>query len=224
MGFMSPAPSPWEGWSILSRAYENGDPHARAVIEWYQSQVRDMGSAYGVGPATVTVISGTVATFGWSMTQNLPEQYYQQLAEFVRNTQAPRGFQSLPPGVHLAQHQRIGDERKDKYLAHIGEMFSGGFISQEEYQARSDAVIKAQTEEDLKLLTLDLPTLPRVKPEPKKKEKTLVIQLLAYWALFAGGLFLACLPGAGLFAIVFALIGLYGFCMYTRATWKRCKK
>jgi hypothetical protein len=64
-----------------------------------------------------------------------------------------------PPGVTIASHQRIGDDVRDAYLNHLGAMFSGGNISQEEYEARSDAAVTAKTKQELEFLTQDLPEL-----------------------------------------------------------------
>lgn len=75
-----------------------------------------------------------------------------------------------PPGVHFASHARIGDEVRNTYLDHLGAMFSGGNIDQAEYEARSDAAVKASTKEELDFLLQDLPYFAAVKKEDSKAD------------------------------------------------------
>jgi hypothetical protein len=72
-------------------------------------------------------------------------------------------------GVHLISAQRTGDETRNKYLDHLGEMLARGFISQLEYDARMTAMMKAETEDGLKLLVKDLPALQEKLPAKKKE-------------------------------------------------------
>jgi hypothetical protein len=110
-----------------------------------------------------------------------------------------------PDGVHITSHQRIGDEVRNTYLDHLGTMFSEGRIPQDEYEARSDAAVKAQTKEQLEALIQDLPSVlvrKELPPEPVIKHK--MHPALAFLMCLTC-LSVAFSPGIGVMGIVFII-------------------
>jgi hypothetical protein len=73
---------------------------------------------------------------------------------------------AAPPGVHFTPEVRIGDEVKNKYLNHLGEMMSRGFIDQQEYDARLAVMMTAKVKEELERLVQDLPGMTVREPLP----------------------------------------------------------
>lgn len=65
-----------------------------------------------------------------------------------------------PEGVHLLAKTRIGDAVRDRYLDHLRELFSTGHMTEDEFSARQDATMKAETRDELEFLIRDLPALP----------------------------------------------------------------
>lgn len=79
-----------------------------------------------------------------------------------------------PDGVHILSVPRIGDEVRNTYLEKLREAYGGGYLSQDEIDARQGAALKAESREDLEKLVKDLSLIPEKKeklPE-KKKERT----------------------------------------------------
>ena len=110
-----------------------------------------------------------------------------------------------PPGVHLTSHTRIGDEVRNTYLDHLGARFSDGSIDQAEFNARSDAAVKARTKEELEMLITDLPAIAE-KKEPEKKTSSfssfppvfsLLMFMTCFSVIFTPGI------GAGVFIFIF---------------------
>lgn len=79
-----------------------------------------------------------------------------------------------PDGVHVLPGPRVGDEQKNEYLERLREAAGGGYINLTETGARQDAMLKAESREDLERLVKDLPPykpdLPGTKIYPEKKE------------------------------------------------------
>jgi hypothetical protein len=64
----------------------------------------------------------------------------------------------IPDGVHLVPGpKRIGDAAREAACDHLSHMFTGGYIPQEEFEARVNAVMEAVTQPELDLLVSDLP-------------------------------------------------------------------
>lgn len=76
-----------------------------------------------------------------------------------------------PPGVHFADGIRVGDETRREYYEHLHEMFAGGFISQDELDARLDAMLACSTENELKFLICDLPAKTKKEKEAPQEKK-----------------------------------------------------
>lgn len=60
--------------------------------------------------------------------------------------------------------KRVGDEDRSKFIERLGDAFTGGYLTKEEFDERSYNVYKAKLHKDLAVLTEDL-------PEPKKTIK-----------------------------------------------------
>ena len=65
-----------------------------------------------------------------------------------------------PPGVHVLKVQRIGDEQREVVRFRLQELCVGGYIDQDEFDARLDAVNTANTKDELDFLVRDLPGFP----------------------------------------------------------------
>jgi hypothetical protein len=75
----------------------------------------------------------------------------------------PALYPSLP-GLEVLQKPRIGREMRDVYLNRLREAFAGEYISEAVFDARSDVMMSASTEEELKYLVRDLPQLAKAVP------------------------------------------------------------
>lgn len=119
----------------------------------------------------------------------------------------------IPTGVHLTQYLRVGDSIRDEYMAHLNVMFSDGHLDREEFDARVDAALKAETREELEVLTSDLPPVPlRVIPQEKVSRGTifapLFLSVVSFVASFSmdpltSGVFLFL---AAIWGVVFILV------------------
>ena len=110
---------------------------------------------------------------------------------------------SALPGVTFTSYTRVGDEVRDRYLNHLGEMLSGGQLDQAEYEARSDLALKSKTREELDYLIQDLPAPPL--PSKPVNEKAgawsswmTTLGYAATFLFFAGFSWTAVLSAAGL--------------------------
>lgn len=116
--------------------------------------------------------------------------------------------QPLPPGVHLAARQRVGDEQRGIFLDRLRGAYEDGYIDLTEFGARQDAAMKAVTEDELKLLVADLPEMKAKKIPEVSRESSAV----ARW-FHSPGLYLACLLAnicCAVFTIFFLLPTLAG--------------
>jgi len=116
--------------------------------------------------------------------------------------------QPLPPGVHLAARQRVGDEQRGIFLDRLRGAYEDGYIDLTEFGARQDAAMKAVTEDELKLLVSDLPEMKAKKIPEVSRESSAV----ARW-FHSPGLYLACLLAnicCAVFTIFFLLPTLAG--------------
>ena len=64
--------------------------------------------------------------------------------------------------AHKKDHLRVGAAERDKVIGIIGEHYSLGRLTEDEFQARMVAASDAKTRGDLRALTADLPKLPAV--------------------------------------------------------------
>lgn len=62
-------------------------------------------------------------------------------------------------GLHFTPTPRAGDEHRQRYLAHLGELFALGYIDQAEHDARTAIAAGAPTKATLAALLGDLPAL-----------------------------------------------------------------
>jgi hypothetical protein len=128
-----------------------------------------------------------------------------------------------PDGVHVLPGPRVGDEQKNEYLERLREAAGGGYINLTETGARQDAILKAESREDLERLVKDLPPYKPGIPAktcPEKKERAwtgpgVIVPALAalqgcYNSVMFGihGSFLELMPSlviTGLFVILLCL-------------------
>jgi hypothetical protein len=127
---------------------------------------------------------------------------------------------SAPPGIHFAPEKRIGDEVKDTYLDHLGDMMSRGFIDNAEYSARVAEVMTAKTREDLEFLVKDLPGM--TVREPPEEKSTGFVHLAGAMSIGGWGYVLVML-GVGLLSwtlgiwlVIFFAISLLFCILHTR--------
>ena len=72
---------------------------------------------------------------------------------------------AVPPGVHITTAKRIGDAERNAALAWLEDALADGCIDLAEWEARSDAALKAKVRSELDALTTDL-----ISREEKKEE------------------------------------------------------
>lgn len=211
----------FESYSRLMRDAERGVPGALEAIEWYrqyQELSRDVrlnripppdSSRFPVGsPPWGPALPPAQPFHGkellpapreisenWSIQGEPSEDQLKELRGAL-DKMLPRPPYA-PPGVTIASHQRIGDEIRNTYLDHLGAMFSGGSIDQAEYEARSDAAVRARTKEELEFLIQDLP-LVVVKKEPAEAVKK----------EFTDDDWLSRLPGQSMAGVMFLLFSI----------------
>lgn len=84
---------------------------------------------------------------------------------------------AVPADINILPNKRVGTIMRDHYANHITDMHAMGHLDADEYEARRDYVLnKAQTMEELRAVTADLPAAPRApqnKIVPKVKHPVL---------------------------------------------------
>jgi len=90
----------------------------------------------------------------------------------------------IPPGVNFTDKPRISGLLRERYLDHLREACQHEYVGVLEMTARMDAMMIANTEDELKFLIHDLPALPEMKEEVKKKQPSYksVAELVTYAA------------------------------------------
>jgi hypothetical protein len=87
---------------------------------------------------------------------------------------------------------RVGDTERNLYIEHLGNMYSDGHLTQEEFSERSDKANEAKTMDDLRPLVADLPSMvttivPGAKTVPAVRRTPLmervVTPAMGIWAL-----------------------------------------
>jgi hypothetical protein len=63
----------------------------------------------------------------------------------------------VPEGVHLVTGKRVGDSARNAAADRLDEAMAHGVITQEEWDARGSAALRAQTQPELDILVSDLP-------------------------------------------------------------------
>jgi Domain of unknown function (DUF1707) len=114
-----------------------------------------------------------------------------EIAPYIQPETAGKPTQEkdiTPPGVHLTPELRVGDETRNKFLGHLADMMSRGFIDQQEYDARLAIMMRAQTREDLKLLVKDLPSLIITEPPSSPENRSPCYLLYLSLVSMAGSL------------------------------------
>ena len=90
----------------------------------------------------------------------------------------------LIPGLNILQNQRVGGEIRETYLNRLREMFAGEYINEAEFDARQDAMMIANTKDELDFLVRDLPMLPEKEEElPEEKKKDLSPVIYGVWTV-----------------------------------------
>ena len=139
-------------------------------------------------------------------------------AEIVKETEPP-------DGVHVLPGPRVGDEQKNEYLERLREAAGGGYINLTETGARQDAMLKAESREDLERLVKDLPPykpdIPGTKIYPEKKEPRTWVYSAAAVMMSLGMLlsmvFLTLTTGAG--EIMFVVCWVFAVLFGAKAGW-----
>ena len=90
---------------------------------------------------------------------------------YPRYGSKPPAIQAVPDEDSLALvygSSRIGEEQRQRTLAHLTDMYSHGYISEEVHDARREYVLKAVNNKQLLHVISDLPPLPEPQeiPEP----------------------------------------------------------
>lgn len=70
----------------------------------------------------------------------------------------PIALRPEPGNVNITG-ERAGTEHRERHLAHLSEVYAGGYLSDNELEARRDAITGATTKEELRYLVSDLPSL-----------------------------------------------------------------
>jgi hypothetical protein len=85
---------------------------------------------------------------------------------------------------------RVGDTERNLYIEHLGNMYSDGHLTQEEFSERSDKANEAKTMDDLRPLVADLPSMVTVSSRDVEvvKQRTpllnrVVTPAMGIWAL-----------------------------------------
>ena len=89
--------------------------------------------------------------------------------------------------AHKKDYLRVGAAERDKVIGIIGEHYSLGRLTDEEFQARMVAASDAKTRGDLRVLTADLPKLPAVAPVRRERQDVAsrVARVNWYWVFIA---------------------------------------
>jgi hypothetical protein len=152
-----------EGHVVTSMGITRDISLSREEIDKLQKELDKINGTVATLYSVPDVITGgTAATMRMSVSGS--NYYYsaipgKQKALAAAQQVAPE-TRKIPPGVHFAPARRIGDEVRNRYLDHLADMLSRGFIDAAEYDARLAQMMKAKTREDLDFLVKDLPMLP----------------------------------------------------------------
>ena len=104
----------------------------------------------------------------------------------------------VPPGVKFTPNPRVSGALRDRYLNHLRDLCGQEYIDVAEMGARVDAMMLANTEDELKFLIQDLPALPAGAPVKRSEENSLK-ELRASAVEFTGYATLATVMGIGIF-------------------------
>lgn len=137
--------------------------------------------------------------------------------------------QLVPAGVNFAQALRVSGELRSRYLDHLRGCFEDERIDLAELNARMDAMMSANTEDELKFLIHDLPVLP--------SPAILVVKYGAHWSTsmayltasigmfviaFLGSFLLSDLKGQAIFCLSF--VWMIAFTVLSLVTRERKEK
>jgi len=73
-----------------------------------------------------------------------------------------------PPGVNIRDKMRVGRTEKDPYFIRLQEVYAGEYIDKAEYDARLEALMFANTQDELDFLMRDLPPAKKDIPAPMR--------------------------------------------------------
>lgn len=141
--------------------------------------------------------------------------------------------QLVPPGVHFTDKPRVSGAVRERYLNHLREACAQEYIDVPEMSARMDAMMTANTEEELKFLIHDLSTLPEIKVKEIKKEQSSFIGSAreevtrsTIWATLAAAIAIGVPAGSGLWQLLHLLLTLTALFLCGRAytKWEASRK
>jgi hypothetical protein len=79
-------------------------------------------------------------------------------------------LEHLADKINLIRGTRVGFTTKQKYQDYLTEMAAQGHLTTEEYGARMEWIEAAQTEDELRVVLIDLPRMPLTEaPAPKQR-------------------------------------------------------
>ena len=120
-----------------------------------------------------------------------------QSATFLSSDALDRAEAGHSPGVNFVTGQRVSGKLRTRYLDHLRELYEQEYFGLDELSARQDAMLLANTKEELDFLLYDLPLLPAevtiAKPEEKKEDPYSVSTAFSISAIAA---FVIALTGA----------------------------
>jgi len=138
--------------------------------------------------------------------------------------------QLVPSGVHFTDKPRVSGAVRERYLNHLREACAQEYIDVPEMSARMDAMMIANTEEELKFLIHDLSTLPEIKekkeqPSPVGNQREDVIRSTV-WATLAAGIAIGVPAGSGIWQLLHMLLTLAVLFLCGRAytKWETSRK
>jgi len=139
--------------------------------------------------------------------------------------------QLVPPGVHFTDKPRIPGTMRERYLDHLREACQREYIDVAEMTARMDAMMIANTEDELAFLVHDLPALPEVK-ETGKEQSSFIgspredVTRSTIWATLAAGIAIGVPAGSGIWQLLHLLLTLAALFLCGRAytKWEASRK
>jgi hypothetical protein len=92
-----------------------------------------------------------------------------ELKAYSTSKAAEMSKQLIPPGVNFTDKPRVSGALRERYLNHLRELCGQEYVDVPEMSARMDAMMIANTEDELAFLIHDLPALPEAKEEVEKQ-------------------------------------------------------
>jgi hypothetical protein len=101
---------------------------------------------------------------------------------------------------------RIGDPERNRYIDHLNNMYSTGYLRQEEYEDRTSRIHECRFASELKELIADLPLLPQREIVPEKEKEEEVKEIKVHKNLHGGKFRVSTWMGATVGCALFAAL------------------